>query len=88
MNPILKFQGRLDKASRARRGIRGALDVLRPLGSATHLAEKIEFSQRWFDIISGYGEGALTVPTDKLVAISGVAELVEGRARHPYLAGL
>ncbi|KAK0728729.1 heterokaryon incompatibility protein-domain-containing protein, partial [Lasiosphaeria miniovina] len=69
---------------------RGALDVLQSFGPASQhsLAEKIEFSKRWFDIVAAYSEGALTVPTDKLVALSGVAELVQERAQAPYIAGL
>ncbi|KAK3987987.1 HET-domain-containing protein [Cladorrhinum sp. PSN332] len=77
---------------RARAGIRGSVDVLPMIGSSwtlpDSLAERIEISQRWFDIVSAYTEGALTVPTDKLVALSGVAELIEEGLRAPYVAGL
>ncbi|KAK3373236.1 heterokaryon incompatibility protein-domain-containing protein [Lasiosphaeria ovina] len=92
VDPILKYTGRVDHDDndRARRGIRGALDVLQSFGPASQhsLAEKIEFSKRWFDIVAAYSEGALTVPTDKLIALSGVAELVQERAQAPYIAGL
>ncbi|KAK4222767.1 HET-domain-containing protein [Podospora fimiseda] len=92
VNRLIKFQGGKFKSKRARRGIRGALDVLQRLGpvwqNADRLMEQIEFCQRWFDIVGIYSKGALTVPTDKLVALSGVAELVEGHAQAPYLAGL
>ncbi|KAK4442835.1 HET-domain-containing protein [Podospora aff. communis PSN243] len=74
----------------ARRGIRGALDVLQSLGfAALHTkAERVEFVRRWFDVVAAYSERALTRQTDKLVALSGVAELVQERAGVPYLAGL
>ncbi|KAF2807130.1 HET-domain-containing protein, partial [Mytilinidion resinicola] len=49
---------------------------------------QIEFNQRWYRLVSAYSEGALTYPTDKLVAISGIAELVQDRAQTPYVAGL
>ncbi|KAK0648149.1 heterokaryon incompatibility protein-domain-containing protein [Cercophora newfieldiana] len=79
-----------DDSHRARRGVRGALDVLQSLGlSSTHtFAERMEFCKRWFDIVSAYSEGSLTRTTDKLVALAGVAELVQDRAGDPYLAGL
>ncbi|KAF2492957.1 HET-domain-containing protein [Lophium mytilinum] len=74
----------------ASRGVRGALDVLKSLGAASGLGlrEQIEFNQRWYSLVFAYSEGALTYPTDKLVAISGIAELVQDRAQTPYLAGL
>lgn len=80
----------LDDGTRARRGIRGALDVLQALGRTTEhtFTERIEFCKRWFDIVSAYSEGALTRPTDKLVALAGVAELVQDQTGAPYLAGL
>lgn len=80
----------LDDGTRARRGIRGALDVLQALGRTTEhtFTERIEFCKRWFDIVSAYSEGALTRPTDKLVALAGVAELVQDQTGAPYVAGL
>ncbi|KAK0627329.1 heterokaryon incompatibility protein-domain-containing protein [Immersiella caudata] len=74
----------------ARRGIRGALDFLQSLGLAAlhNKLERIEFVKKWFDIVTAYSERALTRETDKLIALSGVAELVQERARLPYLAGL
>ncbi|KAK0724303.1 heterokaryon incompatibility protein-domain-containing protein [Lasiosphaeris hirsuta] len=92
LSPLLKLTRRKGEEDvvRARRGVRGALDVLQSLGSVSKhdLAEKIEFCKRWFDIVSAYSEGALTCPTDKLIALSGVAVLVQSRAKAPYLAGL
>jgi hypothetical protein len=52
------------------------------------LREQIEFNRRWYELISAYTEGFLTVPTDKLIAIAGVAELVQTRSKSPYIAGL
>ncbi|KAK1750055.1 heterokaryon incompatibility protein-domain-containing protein [Echria macrotheca] len=95
LDPLVRMTrlGGLDvsEKDRARRGIRGALDVLQLLGRVPDqptLAERVEFSKRWFDIVSAYSEGALTRQTDKLVAVSGVAALVQTHARVPYLAGL
>jgi hypothetical protein len=74
----------------ASRGIRGALSVLQELGSAEgfRLREQIEFNRRWYELITAYSEGALTNFTDKLVAIAGVAELVQSNALSPYAAGI
>jgi hypothetical protein len=81
---------RAGDSTRAKRGIRGALDVLKSLGPASghRFAESVEFCKRWFDIVAAYTEGALTRQTDKLIALSGVAELVQRQGRAPYLAGL
>ncbi|KAK3994496.1 hypothetical protein QBC44DRAFT_379521 [Cladorrhinum sp. PSN332] len=72
------------------REMRGALDVLQSLGcdKKQTFGEKVEFYKRWFEVISAYSKGELTRQTNKLVAIAGVAELVQGRADLPYLAGL
>ncbi|KAK0744767.1 heterokaryon incompatibility protein-domain-containing protein [Apiosordaria backusii] len=78
------------KERRAVRGIRGALDVLQRLGPVEkqRFGEKIEFWKRWYEIVSVYSKGQLTRQTDRLVALAGVAELVQQRAGLPYLAGL
>ena len=85
----LTGQARSEDSTTAKRDIRGALDVLKSLrpSSDYDFAERIEFCKRWFDIVSAYIEGALTRQTDKLIALSGVAELVQRRAQAPYLAG-
>ncbi|GAB1317196.1 hypothetical protein MFIFM68171_07406 [Madurella fahalii] len=72
------------------RGIRGALDVLQSLGpvSRQSFGEKIEFYKRWYEMVSAYSQGQLTRQSDRLVALAGVAELVQKRAQVPYLAGL
>jgi hypothetical protein len=74
----------------ASRGIRGALDMLQSLGSAADLTlrESIEFNKRWYELVSAYTEGTLTNPTDKLIALSGIAGLVQNKAKTPYIAGL
>ena len=93
LNPLVKWSRPvdLDDSERARRGIRGALDTLQSLGQGSELptqAETIEICKRWFDIVSAYSEGALTRQTDKLVALSGIAELVQGSLQASYVAGL
>ena len=74
----------------ASRGIRGALHVLQSLGSASHfnLREQLEFNKRWYELVSAYTERALTRPTDKLMAFSGIAGLIQKNVKKPYLAGL
>ena len=42
----------------------------------------------WFIIVSDYSRGRLTVPSDKLVAVSGLARLMQPRMKCRYLAGL
>jgi hypothetical protein len=74
----------------ASRGIRGALDMLQSIGTASSLTlrEEVEFNKRWYELVSAYTEGALTKSTDKLIALSGIAELVQNKAKTPYVAGL
>lgn len=73
----------------ASRGIRGALDVLQSLGDASEfsLREKLEFNSRWYELVSAYTEAALTRSTDKLIALSGIATLLQSGTNSPYLAG-
>jgi hypothetical protein len=49
----------LDDGTRARRGIRGALDVPQALGRTMEhtFTGQIELFKRWFDIVSVYSEG-------------------------------
>jgi hypothetical protein len=44
--------------------------------------------RNWGGIIGSYSRGSLTVPTDKLVAISGIARLFASNFGITYLAGL
>jgi hypothetical protein len=93
LNRLLSFAGfdrdnYIDRS--ASRGIRGALDMLQSLGAAADLSlrEKIEFNKRWYELVSAYTEGELTIATDKLIALSGIAEVVHTKAKTPYTAGL
>lgn len=93
MNRLLSFAG-FDKNNfidrSATRGIRGALNILRTIGTAPEfgLREKIEFNKRWYELLSVYTDGELTYPTDKLIAVSGVARLIQNSAKTPYTAGI
>ncbi|KAF2111357.1 heterokaryon incompatibility protein-domain-containing protein [Lophiotrema nucula] len=42
----------------------------------------------WHETVESYSKCSLTVPDDKLVAISGVAKILHGIIGHDYLAGL
>jgi hypothetical protein len=42
----------------------------------------------WFEVVRYYSQGKLTKPSDKLVALSGVAERVQEATKLRYLAGL
>ncbi|KAK0619464.1 heterokaryon incompatibility protein-domain-containing protein, partial [Immersiella caudata] len=44
--------------------------------------------RRWYELVGAYSQGALTKQTDKLIAISGVAGLVQKTSNAQYLAGL
>ncbi|KAK0653059.1 heterokaryon incompatibility protein-domain-containing protein, partial [Cercophora newfieldiana] len=43
---------------------------------------------RWYELVASYSRGALTKQTDKLVAISGIAGLIEKTSHAQYVAGL
>jgi hypothetical protein len=47
-----------------------------------------EFSQIWPNAVIMYSRGNLTYPTDRLVAISGVAKWIEAQTKDDYLAGM
>jgi len=77
----------------ATRGIRGALDTLlsmdmSPTGAPLTLHEMLAFNQRWFELVRPYSRAQLSRPADRLIAIAGVASLVETTSRAQYLAGL
>ena len=65
------------------RGIRSALDTLRSVvvDDEMTLWQNFEFNQRWYDLVSYHSQGALTMPSDKLIAIAGVAGIVEESAQ-------
>ena len=44
------------------------------------------FIKRWYELVAAYSNGELTYPTDKLIALSGVADLVQRQVDIPYLA--
>ncbi|KAK5661880.1 hypothetical protein OQA88_9988 [Cercophora sp. LCS_1] len=80
------------EGDRAARGIRGALKFLVSMegidaASPDSTPQVFSFSKRWYEIVSAYSGGELTRPTDKLVALSGVADLVQRQHKMPYLAG-
>ncbi|KAK4445673.1 heterokaryon incompatibility protein-domain-containing protein [Podospora aff. communis PSN243] len=72
------------------KGIRGALDTLTSVvvNDEMELWQKLEFNQRWYDLVSYYSRCNLTRQTDKLIAIAGVAGMVEQGSRAEYAAGL
>ena len=74
----------------ATRGIRGALDVLLSVHVSTELTlqEMLTFNERWYELIEAYSRCSLTKMSDKLVAIAGVAGLVEKMSQAEYVAGL
>ena len=74
----------------ATRGIRGAMDVLLSVHASTQLTlqEMLTFNDRWYELIEAYSRCSLTKISDKLVAIAGVAGLVEKMSQAEYVAGL
>jgi hypothetical protein len=42
----------------------------------------------WTNIVSAYSSSALTFPTDKLIALSGIAKIMEGRLNDQYVVGM
>jgi hypothetical protein len=74
----------------ATRGIRGALDMLLAIDTTNGLTitEALAFNHRWFELVGAYSKGELTKKSDKLVAIAGVAGLVEKSSHAKYVAGM
>jgi len=72
------------------KGIRGALDTLTSvvIDDNMTLWQKLEFNRRWYELVSYYSQGNLTRQSDKLIAIAGVARMVEESASAVYAAGL
>ncbi|KAJ4397579.1 hypothetical protein N0V93_001811 [Gnomoniopsis smithogilvyi] len=59
-------------------GMRGSFQlVMRSTGQTP--AEKMEFHQRWYEMIEQYSSRQLTHDTDRMMAISGVAEFIQSR---------
>ncbi|KAF2732396.1 hypothetical protein EJ04DRAFT_554044 [Polyplosphaeria fusca] len=44
--------------------------------------------QHWAEIVETYSRGELTKPQDKLVAIGGIAKLIQQQCRDTYVAGM
>lgn len=65
------------------------IDYPKP-GQDLHVSEdaSLEINNTWLALASGYSSCALTYPSDKLVAISGLAHAFRERTRDGYLAGL
>ena len=49
---------------------------------------KVQFGKSWYDIIAKYSECLLTKPSDKLIALSAIADRVRQNSGFMYLAGL
>ncbi len=68
-----------------RRAFRAAMQHPRERWSA---AETLEFHQQWMELVEPYSARRLTQPTDRLVAIVGVARVLQRRTQAGFLAGL
>jgi len=75
------------RASAAWEGMRGAFDFLWRFTGATP-REQLEFHARWFEMVGDYSARQLTVPTDKAIAIAGVASIIQQNTALTYAAGL
>lgn len=75
------YQSREAKAEQLRQlsaleGMRGAYQFsLR--ATSLQLAERIEFHQRWYELVEEYSARNLSRHTDKLMAIAGLAEFIQ-----------
>ena len=53
------------------------------------MAEKMEFHQCWYEMVEQYSGRALTRPRDdKLMALAGIANLIQKGGDHTFVAGL
>lgn len=68
-------------------GMRGELQVLLNF-RGTHYKEKIGFHLGWYEIVSRYSMRELTKDDDKLIALMGVAELVQLCTKRTIVAGI
>lgn len=71
----------------ARLGPRAAFNFLWRFKGGT-LLEKIEFHERWFELVRQYSMRDLSFGTDKAIAIAGVAYFVQQNTGLEYAAGL
>jgi Heterokaryon incompatibility protein (HET) len=58
-----------------------------PVTISSHWAHQTGWTA-WFIVVREYSRGRLTIPSDKLVAVSGLARLMQPRMECRYLAGL
>jgi hypothetical protein len=56
--------------------------------SSKYNQEKKPLDESWHTIVHLYSRGRLTCSSDKLVAISGIARVIQERSKDQYLAGL
>lgn len=71
----------------ARLGMRGAFGLLWRF-SGTSRGEKIEFHNCWFEMVQQYSTRKLTVSSDKVKAVTGVAYFIQVNTSFTYVAGL
>jgi Heterokaryon incompatibility protein (HET) len=68
-------------------GMRGSFEMLlRFAGSST--IEQLEFHHSWFEMIEQYSARDLSEPSDKLMAITGIAALIQQTTKLTFIAGL
>jgi hypothetical protein len=51
-------------------------------------AHSDEFCHRWHSIVAGYSACSLTFHTDKLIAVAGIAQLIQSLRGDEYIAGM
>ena len=87
---IKRIEGGWYRECATARDIRGSLDALKAMDKKTRLSDRgmMKFIRLWYELVSYYSAASLTKPTDRLVAIAGIAELVERKTGASYLAGL
>jgi len=81
-----KVQEELE-ANSARWGPRGAYDALWRFKGTT-LVEKLEFHERWYELVEQYSIRNLTFESDKLEALKGLPYFIQKETAFTYAAGL
>ena len=74
----------------ATRGIRSILDAILLFNAESDLSlkQKLDFNKQWYKLVSLYSGMRLKRQSDKLIAIAGIARLVEKSTSASYKAGL
>jgi hypothetical protein len=73
----------------ARFGTRGAFDMLlRSSRTSMTAKEGFEFHQSWYDIVEHYSARNLTNHEDKMMAICGIADIIQQKTGIQFIAGL